>query len=214
MSLQWILIILAVLAALFIGIDYRRHRKKLKLEQDLLQESTVTSQPEPVSQDTTDEVETGPSAKITQPQLLVSDDLVVIHLLADQGFLGATIINALLNHGLHLGDKSFFHRYQQVNGSGSKLFSVVTACEPGTFDTHNIATKIIPGIIFFLSFNDLTEPVPAFELMLRTAKQICFAVGGRLLDENKEVLTLHKLAMCRRIITEKAELSVDETIPL
>lgn len=106
------------------------------------------------------------------------------------GFSGSELLNAVKNAHLYFGKNDLFHRYENEDGSGELLFSLIRAHEPGYFYIDLIKQEYILGIALIMLPDNLTSPSASLEKLIRTAKQLAFSLNGELLDHNRESLTL------------------------
>lgn len=107
----------------------------------------------------------------------------------DADFHGEDLLRCILNYGLRFGEQSFFHRHEQPTGRGQILFTMVNATEQGTFDLDNMSAEAIPAVIFYITLPGVSS-ITAFDLMLDTARRLANELGGDVLDEKKERMTL------------------------
>ncbi len=117
--------------------------------------------------------------------------IIAINILAtgaDQ-FVGYELLQAILSSGMRFGSMNIFHRYEQLNGKGNTLFSLVSATEPGTFDLSDIGGFACKGLTLFLHLDNTPNLSSNFELMLGTARQLAQDLGGELFDEQRQPLT-------------------------
>ncbi len=116
-------------------------------------------------------------------------ELIVLHVLAAAGeaFAGADLVAALRNEGLRFGEMNIFHCLDEA--SGSQLYSVANAVEPGTFDLADLPALQSPGLTFFLQLPAEVDGIDALERMLGAAQSIASALDGDLKDENMSALT-------------------------
>ncbi len=113
------------------------------------------------------------------------------------GFDGDTLLKALHSAHLYFGKYDIFHRHEQEDGRGTILFSLLKAVEPGYFYIDTLAQERIQGVTLVLLPDELVNPLNALDKLVRTAKQMAFALNGELLDENKQPLTLATLEAYR-----------------
>jgi cell division protein ZipA len=112
-------------------------------------------------------------------------------------FLGKQILEAFQEVYLHYGERQIFHRYENQDGTGQKMFSVVSAIEPGYFDLSKIDALKTPGIILFFTLTRPNQSIAAFETMLRTAKLLAMRLDGELKDERRGLLTSQRIEQYR-----------------
>jgi len=121
----------------------------------------------------------------TDPDLVFS---LVLKANEDAAFKGNDFMPIFLSQGLRHGDMGIFHRHQGVKSS-SVLYSVANAINPGTFDIQNIENFETPAFAFFMTVPGPTDPMMAFEGMVKTIKLLKQELGGQILDQSKSVFT-------------------------
>lgn len=133
-------------------------------------------------------------------QSSVQEDLIVFHVMANQKpFVGYELLQALLAAGLRFGEMNIFHRYQEQSGKGPILFSLASATEPGTFDIQNMGGFSSNGLSLFLRCsNNCGIDTERYELLVKTARQLCDDLDARLLDESFQPLSEKKVEQLRR----------------
>jgi len=114
------------------------------------------------------------------------------------GFKGANLLSAIKNAHLHFGKNDVFYRYENEDGKGEALFSLVKSTEPGYFYLETLLQEHIPGIILILLVDRVNNPQLALDKMVRTAKQIAFALNAELLDDQRQTLTLETIEQYKR----------------
>lgn len=226
-SLKWVLALVTAVLVIGVIVDFIRHQrriKQLRVEEDFSDldfetndevgeavfKPTTFQEPEikmplreggEVNETSISNLEAPTEDRLTtdSAQFQSAGDMLVISVMARAGevFAGEAFYDALLDAGFHYGKMKIFHRYENVNGTGQKLFSLVSAIEPGTFDIQDIDVIETPGVTLFLSFDELTNPMSSFELMIRTAKQLAFSLNGELFDIDRERLTLQTIEQYR-----------------
>ena len=97
---------------------------------------------------------------------------------------------------------NIFHRYQQLNSTGSVLFSLTSASEPGTFELPKMGGFSCIGLILFMRVSAQKDVMSTFELMLDTAEQLVSDLGGEICDNQRHVLSTEKIAEIRALISE------------
>lgn len=118
---------------------------------------------------------------------------------------GYELLQSLLACGLRYGKMNIFHRHEYKTGRGSILFSIASIVEPGTFDLPRMGGFTCPGLILFLILNEVDDPMKAFDIMLETAGQLIEDLGGKVLDDEKKILTKEKVIELRCRIREFEE---------
>lgn len=137
----------------------------------------------------------------------IPDEVVAIHVMAfpDQLFKGKDIYSATQNIHLIYGEYQIFHCYENIEGTGSKLFSMASAVNPGTFDIDNLDSFTTPGITLFLMQAAPGKAMVAFDMMVRAAKQLAQHLGGQLLDEQRQPLSVTAIEQYRERISAESK---------
>jgi len=130
------------------------------------------------------------------------DMLVRINIEANEGYKysGYELLQALLSLSLRHGKMDIFHRYENKNGSGPILFSVISMVEPGSFDLNNMGAFFTPGLSLFMQLDKVKDPLVVFDLMIRTAQRLVDDLGGVVLDDRGVDLSDEKMKLWRQRI--------------
>ncbi len=118
---------------------------------------------------------------------------IILHIRADDGrpFKGRLLVTALEEAGLSYGVHKIFHYEKKRGKQRETWFSVANMVEPGIFDLEHIDDFQTRGISLFMR---LPMPegsgVPAFTQMMACAQRLVKKLGGQLLDENHQPLTV------------------------
>jgi cell division protein ZipA len=131
-------------------------------------------------------------------------ELIVLHVLArpEQTFAGADLVAALRNEALRFGEMNIFHYLHE--DTGSQLYSVANAIEPGTFDLADLSALCSPGLTFFLQLPAKVDGIEALEHMLEAAQSVANTLGGDLKDENMSALTGQTVEHLRERVSDFA----------
>lgn len=118
--------------------------------------------------------------------------IIVFYVRADEGkpYMGYELLQTLLSSGLRFGDMSIFHH---TDG-----FSVASITPPGTFDLDEMGSYSCTGLSLFLSLENATDPMKAFQSMLNVSDQLVQALGGQVLDEGQVMLSKEKVLELHR----------------
>jgi cell division protein ZipA len=137
----------------------------------------------------------------------IPDEVVAIHVMAfpDQLFKGQDIYSAAQHVNLIYGERKIFHCYENIEGTGSKLFSMASAINPGIFDLDNLDNFTTPGITLFLMQAAPGKAMVAFDMMVRAAKQLAQHLGGQLLDEQYQPLAVTAIEEYRARINAESK---------
>ncbi|HQZ87271.1 MAG TPA: cell division protein ZipA C-terminal FtsZ-binding domain-containing protein [Gammaproteobacteria bacterium] len=191
MALRFILLFLGAVIVVGIVWDYsRRGRLKKRLEE------TVVIEPSNKDSDCVssfDDVRLIVKPEKKEPTLNIQypEEIVTLNIMARKPaiFTGKKLKSAFADAHLFYGDRQIFHRFDNMDGTGAQLFSVVSSVEPGFFELSTMDTLETPGITLFFITSTPNHSVYAFELMLRTAKQLAIRLEGELKDDRHRVLT-------------------------
>jgi len=142
-------------------------------------------------------------AKPTEPAI----KHLVLHIAAsnERPFSGYELLQALLAAGLRYGKMNIFHRHEHKTGRGEVLFSVASTVAPGTFDLPKMGGFSTPGLTLFCSVAKVKEPMKVYELMLSTAAQLAEDLGGRVLNDKRELLTKEHIVSTSKLIRQFEE---------
>ena len=148
-------------------------------------------------------LENARSDRKAREQVPEPEDVLVITVVAKKEPLdGHALLQVVLACGMRFGDMSLFHRFEDGIDKGAVQFSMANAVNPGTFDLEKMPSLATPGVSFFMSMSEPTDPKNAFECMLATAETVAKHLGGDLLDENRSVMRPQTKAHYRERITE------------
>jgi cell division protein ZipA len=186
-ALRLILLLLGVVIVVGIVWDFRRN-KSSKKSFDL---NTATP-PEPLFDDVRLIVKSEKQEPTFQGEAMdMREEIMAFNIMARQPniFTGKKLKNAFADTYLYYGEMELFHRFEHIDGSGEKLFSVVSSVEPGFFNLSEIDTLRTPGITLFFITTTPNHSMYTLELMLRTAKQLALRLEGDLKDDKHRFLT-------------------------
>jgi cell division protein ZipA len=190
-ALRFILLLLGVV--IVVGIVWDTRKSWLTRNR-----SSETSVIEPSSKDSGsvssfDDVRLIVKPEKQEPTLNVQyqQEIIALNIMARKPclFTGKKLKSAFTDAHLFYGDRQIFHRFDNMDGTGMQLFSVVSSVEPGFFDMSTIDALETPGITLFFLTTTPNHSVYAFELMLRTAKQLAIRLDGELKDDRYKTLT-------------------------
>lgn len=118
-------------------------------------------------------------------------DLIVLYLLAknDEQFIGYDLLQSLLSAGFRFGDMSIFHRHEKTNGEGTKLFSLASATESGTFDINKMGNFSCKGLCLFMQLQGPLHNMQTLDLFLKTAEQLAEDLNASLLGADRKLLS-------------------------
>ncbi len=120
------------------------------------------------------------------------DELIVLNVVARQPgvFSGKKLYEAFHYLHFYFGEMQIFHRYENIDGTGKVIFSIASMVEPGIFEISKMEQFSTPGLTLFFTVERANQSIAAFELMLRTAKQLANRLDGELRDDKQRILTL------------------------
>jgi len=121
--------------------------------------------------------------------------VLAFYVVADAGryFRGEQLQPELERFGLVLSNHGVFQQYPDNDRDHGPLYQVANAIEPGTFDARTLRHIETPGITLFA-----TLPAPrSGELILREMHEVATLIadrlGGLILDNRRQVLTMTRL---------------------
>ena len=120
--------------------------------------------------------------------------VIVLNVMSKSGhyFSGEDVLEALEANSLQHGEMMIFHRYPD-DGGARPIFSLANTVEPGTFNLDTISHLQTPGLSIFMQLPGPLDSREAFDLMLKTGRQLAEQLGGDLCDERRNVLTLQTI---------------------
>lgn len=110
---------------------------------------------------------------------------LALYLRADEPFAGAALLGALSGQDMLFGEHQMFHRYAGTSRD-APLFSIARMSEPGTFDKDSIATDTFGGLCLFMVLRQGDDNIARLEQMIGTAAALQDALGGTLMDEERQ----------------------------
>lgn len=139
-------------------------------------------------------------APVSKPAHLEMDCVVILNLMAPENaaFSGYELLQGLLSAGLRFGKNRIFHRHAHKDGRGDILFHCASAVAPGTFDLTQMGAFSCPGLSLFFSASQVAEPLTTFDCLLETIDQLVEDLGGRVLDEKRELFTKDRMIKYRQ----------------
>jgi len=115
------------------------------------------------------------------------DSLIIISIMAknNSNFASYDLIQAISAAGLQYGDMNIFHYFYPDANFGIKLFSLISAEEPGEFNLDNIGNFSCSGLMLFMEKTKVPDPISAFNIMLEKAQQLADDLEGQLCSSPK-----------------------------
>lgn len=155
---------------------------------------------EPEHQNRADTLASGSEPQVDAASLETSPGApyyVVLNVLGE--IEGPTLLSELTVLGFAFGDKSIFHRYDDA---GRERISLANAVEPGSFDLDTLDALTTPGVTFFMCASECPDAPAVFEEMLYVAVRLADAMGARLCDDRRSVMSEHSVAELRQQVQE------------
>ena len=114
-----------------------------------------------------------------------------MHLMANKGETidGQQLLDGVLAAGFRFGGRKIFDRHIGDQGSGEILFSLANVANPGTFDLNTIAQLQTPGVTLFMDLEQLTDPVAAFDTMIKSVDSLVAQLHLNVQDESRSSMT-------------------------
>lgn len=146
-----------------------------------------------------------PKHKATRAERAPGGELIILNVVAKQSgvFSGKKLYEAFHHLNLYHGEMQIFHRYENMDGTGEIVFSIASAVEPGIFEISKMENFATPGLSLFYVTSRPNQSIAAFELMLRTAKQLASRLDGELRDQDRKFLTAHGIENYRSLARSK-----------
>lgn len=122
-------------------------------------------------------------------------EVVAFNLLAptEKPYCGYELLQALLAAGLRYGKMNIFHRHAERTGRGPVLFSLASVNKPGTFDLPRMGGFSTSGLSMFFVLGQCYDPEKAYAAMLETADLLVDDLGGKVYDDQLQLLTEEKV---------------------
>ncbi len=139
-----------------------------------------------------DSTEWGPARLIVQINVSARQD----------PFTGHDIVQIADELGLEVGDMNILHRYEDIDGQPSIIFSLASMVEPGYFPLNRMGSYSTPGLTLFTQLPGPKDGLAIFSDMLFTAQRIAEVLDGELQDETHSRLTRQVIEHIRGLIQE------------
>ncbi len=126
-----------------------------------------------------------------QKRVATQEELICVSLIAPAGqaFAGRSVANALAQSGLKFGEKRIYHKHEQDRIENPALFSLTSMTEPGYFEVNKMVTSKFKGLMLFMVVTEVSDPLKTYNLMLHTAGDMAEALGARVCDARRNLLT-------------------------
>lgn len=125
----------------------------------------------------------------------VLSDFLALHVRFDNELSGASLLPKLLTLGFKFGKQKIFHRHVESNGRGPVLFSLANMLNPGVFDIDNMEQAQYLGLTLFMNLPMESDPHQVFNMMHNAAKKLSDEFGGKVLEQDRSVLTMQGLQL-------------------
>lgn len=125
--------------------------------------------------------------------LAQAERILCFYLLPASGrrFDGARIKNLLVQSGLLFGEMSLFHRFEEPDGQGALMFSVLRFDPvegPSAFDLESIESEKFAGLAFFLALPN-AQAVKGYDMMCSILRNLAAELGADVFDEQMQLLS-------------------------
>ncbi|MFN4263388.1 MAG: cell division protein ZipA C-terminal FtsZ-binding domain-containing protein [Thioalkalivibrionaceae bacterium] len=124
----------------------------------------------------------------TRAAASAAEMILVLYVVAPRNrpFTGVAVQASLRRAGLHLGQFSIYHRFDQA---GEPLVSVANMIQPGTLTDDELADFTTPGLAAFVQVHAVSDPFVAFHALLETVDALARDLDGRVLDAHRSTAT-------------------------
>ncbi len=119
----------------------------------------------------------------------------------DETFPAETLVLALRAAGLAHGELGIFHRVG-ADGSDAGTFCAANLVEPGSFDLAKLQDSSYPGISLFMILPMRAKGLAVFDEMLAVGRGLADSLGGILLDESGNRLSVQRERYLREEVIE------------
>jgi cell division protein ZipA len=185
--MQLFLIIFLIVFLFYFGLYFfRLKRKKIQEEHEMTVGTPVAKKESQVKQHPHDQ----PAIPRVKKDRSI-DEWIVLKLIAKKGkpYQGYEMIQTLLGEGLRFGQFNIFHRHEDIQGKGERLFSLASVAKPGTFDLNHVGTLKCVGFVLFFSVKKVKDAIKVLNLMVQTAQRISEELGGSVYTQKHQLLT-------------------------
>ena len=149
------------------------------------------------------------SEGMEQATLSVPDGVWVLHIVPkDRGaFVGYDLLQALASCHVHFTDKGIFARHETIEGAGKIWFYIASCQAPGTFSMSEPGKVRCEGLVLILNTDKVEHLMDAYSAFVTTAKQLARELGGKMLDDKRQVLSERTLNLWHQYIFEQKGLT-------
>lgn len=132
------------------------------------------------------------SSRDDESALAKAEHILALYVMppANRVLAGERALQLLRQFGLRYGEMALFHRYQDGEGTGPLMFSVLryTSEGPSGFDLETLSNEQVEGLAFFLALPG-KHAVAGYDMMVSISGLLAREVGGRVYDEHMNELT-------------------------
>lgn len=109
---------------------------------------------------------------------------------ASRALSGERTMHLLRQFGLRYGEMSLFHRFEDSDGTGPLMFSVLryTSEGPSGFDLETLPTEQVEGLAFFLALPS-KHAVAGYDTMVSISTLLAREIQGQVFDEHMNQLS-------------------------
>ena len=132
-------------------------------------------------------------------------EIMVIYITIESspGFKGPDILHALESAEMQYGDMRIFHYYGPDKKHATRaLFSLANIHEPGNFDIDKMDRFSTNGLALFMCLPAEIGGDIAFEIMLDTAHNLGYLLGGELRGADHKILDTERLNKMREVASQ------------
>lgn len=116
-------------------------------------------------------------------------------------FASYDLLQAILATGMQFGDMNIFHYYETTDQKQEKLFSLASATKPGDFQLDKMGDFSCLGLTLFMDLRDVSDPLSAFNTMLKTAEQLAEDLDGEVGVGSRKPFTIELMRQYQQRIT-------------
>lgn len=124
--------------------------------------------------------------------LAQAEQVVSLYVLpsAARPLTGERTMQLLRQFGLRYGEMALFHRFEDSDGTGPLMFSVLryTSEGPSGFDLETLPAEQVEGLAFFLALPG-KHAVAGFDTMISISTLLAREIGGQVYDDQMNQLT-------------------------
>lgn len=119
--------------------------------------------------------------------LAQAEQVIAVHLMPPIGrsLSGERVLHLLRQYGLRFGEMSLFHRFEESDGVGALMFSVLSynaETGAGGFDLEVLEQQQLDGLSFFLALPS-SKPAHGYDMMVSISGLLARDLSASLFDE-------------------------------